>query len=220
MLSPKDEAVRGLLTRMIAENGFAPSLEELAQRCHRPARAIEKTLHRLHAAHALLLQPDGRPWIVHPFSLYPSACWVQTPRLGYWATCLYCAFGIAAALDSDAEIFTRIGGEAESVRYRVRGGAVEDSSDIFHFATPPAHWWDNVVHTCASFQPFHQEAQVDDWCARHAMPKGAMLSLPSLWAFASDWYGGYVKQPWRRRSPQAARLLFERHGLVSEFWTM
>ncbi|MEO5821639.1 MAG: hypothetical protein ABIT71_14150 [Vicinamibacteraceae bacterium] len=46
-------------------------------------------LRRLQDAHALQLHPLGcRPWVVHPFALAPGSCWVQTPRIGYWAQCL------------------------------------------------------------------------------------------------------------------------------------
>jgi hypothetical protein len=158
--------------------------------------------------------------VVHPFSLYPSACWVETPERGYWATCLYCAFGIAAALETDAVISARIGGEAEAVRYTVRADGVARTDDIFHLSTPPARWWDNVIHACASFQPFHAEAGVDAWCARHALPKGGIMTMPQLWGFAHDWYGGYLREPWRRRTAQEVRAVFERHGLIGAFWAM
>jgi hypothetical protein len=79
-------------------------------------------------------------------------------------------------------------------------------------------WWDNVVFACSSFQPFHAEADVDAWCARHDLPKGAVLTLPAAWAFASDWYGQHLDQPWRKRSLDETRALFARHGLTSEFW--
>ena len=157
-------------------------------------------------------------WVVHPFALAPGSCWVETPRLGYWANCLYCAFGIAAALRTDATISTRIGGEGEAVRYVVEGGRAPETSDVFHLSTPVAHWWDNVVFACSSFQPFHAEADVDAWCARHALPKGAVLTMPALWAFASDWYGQHLDQPWRKRSLDETRALFARHGLTSDFW--
>ena len=78
---------------------------------------------RYDAAHALLLHPGtSRPWVVHPFALSPGSCWVQTNDTGYWANCLYCACGIAAALECDATIHTRYGGEAQPVVYQVRNG--------------------------------------------------------------------------------------------------
>lgn len=219
MLSAEDQALRGVLALAIAETGYAPSSEALAERVGLPVAEAEAGLRRLHDAHALLLHPrNGRPWVVHPFALSPGSCWVQTPRLGYWANCLYCAFGIAAVLKTDAIISTRIGGEAETVRYVVADGRPRRSGDVFHLSTPVAKWWDNVVFACSSFQPFHAERDVDPWCARHGLPRGAVLTMPELWAFASDWYGKHLDQPWRKRSLEEVRALFARHGLTTEFW--
>lgn len=219
MLSVSDQSLRGELTRLIAERGHAPETHELAARAGLTAPDTEAALRRLHDAHALLLHPNScRPWVVHPFALSPGSCWVDTERGGFWANCLYCAFGIAAALRCDAVIATRIAGEAEPVSYAIRRGVAPDTGDIFHLSTPAAQWWDNVIHACASFQPCHSERDVDAWCSRHAFPKGTILSMPALWSFARDWYGAYLTVPWRKRSSEEVRALFERHGLVSQFW--
>jgi hypothetical protein len=221
MLTDTDMALRGALTQMIAERGCAPSFSGLGDRVGNTVQDVEAALRRLHDAHALLLHPHVcRPWVVHPFALSPGSCWVQTAQRGYWANCLYCGFGIAAALRRDAIVTTRIGWEAETVRYAIENRRTLETSDIFHLSTPTAHWWDNVIHACASFQPFHREADTDAWCARHDMPKGAVMTIPALWAFAQDWYGAYLEQPWRKRSSAEVRDLFARHGLVSDFWAV
>jgi hypothetical protein len=221
MLNDDDFALRGALTQMIAERGYAPSLDDLGARVGTSTHAVEAGLRRLHEAHALLLHPHtSRPWVVHPFALSPGSCWVQTPSKGYWANCLYCGFGVAAALQCDAVITTRIGGEAETACYTIRNGRLEETSDVFHLSTPAARWWDNVIHACASFQPFHHDADIDEWCARHDLPRGAVMTLPALLAFAQDWYGHYLREPWRKRSTNEARDLFARHGFVSDFWAL
>ena len=43
------------------------------------------------------------------------------------------------------------------------------------------------------------------------------MTLPKLWRFASDWYGGYLQGPWWRRSADEVRALFERNGLTGQF---
>ncbi|MBN9554374.1 MAG: hypothetical protein J0H61_06845 [Alphaproteobacteria bacterium] len=221
LLDKEDEAVREALTRAIARLGHAPALAELAAELSRPVPEIEGALHRLADAHALLLHPGTcRPWVVHPFALSAGSCWVEAARGGYWANCLYCALGIAAAMGCDAHIHTRYGGEAEPVVFRVAGGELIDSGGIFHLSTPAARWWDNVISACASFQPFRSERDADAWCVRHAMPKGAVLSLPQLWGFARDWYGAYLDAPWRKRSSAEAQALFRRHGLTGPFWDL
>jgi len=220
-LSESDCAVRGALTRAIAALGYAPENDQLARELGLPLSELEDSLGRLHDAHALLLHPHAcRPWVVHPFALSPGACWVDTGTRGYWANCLYCGFGIAAALQTNAVISTRLGGESETVRYAIANGRPTPGTDVFHLSTPVAQWWDNVIHACASFQPFRAERDIDDWCSRHAFPRGATLSIPALWDFARDWYGDYMHDPWHKRSPDDARQLFARHGLTSPFWTI
>jgi hypothetical protein len=206
---------------LIAQFGFAPPLEALGEKLGLSLEDTERALQRLDAAHALLLHPGtSRPWVVHPFALAPGSCWVQTPQHGYWANCLYCACGIAAALHCDATLTTRLGGEAETVQYKVVGGELLDTGDLFHLSTPARRWWDNVIFACSSFQPFRAERDIDDWCRRHALPRGAVMSLPQLWRFASEWYGSYLVSPWRKRSLEQAESLFARHGLMAPFWSM
>ena len=219
VLSLFDQDLRGLLTRMIAESGHAPSLRQLAEAAGADPESVEQSLRRLHDTHSLLLHPHCcQPWVVHPFALAPGSCWVETPARGYWANCLYCALGIAAATGEDATIVTRLGGEAETATYRVRDGRLRDTEGVFHLSTPVARWWDNVVFACASFQPFHSEDDIDPWCERHGLPRGATMTLDALWRFASDWYGDYLHAPWRKRCPDEVRVLFARHGLTGPFW--
>lgn len=45
------------------------------------------------------------------------------------------------------------------------------------------------------------------------------MSLDALWRFAADWYGGYLDDPWRKRSAQEVRALFDAHGLTGGFWS-
>ena len=221
LLSAEDEQVRGALTRAIAELGHAPTPEALARSMGCNLAALEAHLRRLADAHALLLHPNStRPWVVHPFALAPGSCWVRTPRRGYWANCLYCAFGIAAALDSHAVITTRYGGEEEAPQYEVRRGigVASASSDVFHLSTPPAQWWDNVIFACSSFQSFRSEQDVDRWCGDHKFPRGATMSIAQLWDFAKDWYGTYLSEPWQKRTKSEVSALFAKHGFTGDFW--
>jgi hypothetical protein len=221
MLNEGDEEVRGALTRLIAKLGHAPSAEAIAEELGISTAQVGEALERLHAAHALQLHPNSqRPWVVHPFALAPGSCWVATPEKGYWANCLYCGLGIAAALRCDAEITTRFGGEADTVVYQVRGGELVDPQGVFHLSTPVARWWDNVIFACSSFQPFRSEEEIASWCVRHDLPRGAAMSMPQLWSFASEWYGHYLEKPWKKRLKEEAVALFERHGLRGSFWSI
>lgn len=219
-LSIIDQDVRGSVTRLIAALGYAPTHAQVAASLGITVAEVEAALDRLHATHSLLLHPhQRRVWVAHPFALSAGSCWVQTAGHGYWANCLYCALGIAAATERDAVITTRLGGEGDTVHLAVKSGQIIAGGELlFHLSTPAAHWWDNVIAACASFQPFRNEAEVIDWCARHAMPRGHVMTIPQLWAFASDWYGSYINQPWRKRSREEIRTLFARHALPEPFW--
>lgn len=220
-LTERDQDLRGLLTRAIAETGSAPSLSELAACANTDLDGVEASLARLHDAHALLLHPHTcEPWVVHPFALAPGSCWVETPSRGYWANCLYCGLGIAASLQCDAIITTRLGGEDTTVRYRVASGRLLDADGVFHLSTPLARWWDNVIYACSSFQPFASEEEIQPWCDRHAMQQGAVMTLEALWSFASDWYGQYLRGPWRKRTPTQVRAMLDAHGLTGPFWAI
>ena len=220
-LSLADQDLRGLLARMIAERGHAPRIEELAEAAGLEEEEVRASLQRLHDGYALLLHPHRcEPWVVHPFALSPGSCWVETPERGYWANCLYCGLGMVAALRCDARITTRLGGEGETRVFRVEGGTLLDTDGVFHLSTPVKEWWANVIHACASFQPFASEADVDPWCARHALPRGHVMSLEALWSFASDWYGACLLEPWRKRSGEEIQALFQRHGLSGPFWEL
>ena len=172
-LDEHDTGLRGALTRAIAKLGYAPDENRLASDSGMTVEEVRTRLRRLADAHALLLHPGStRPWAVHPFALGPASCWVQTAAKGYWANCLYCGLGIAAALKCDAAITTRFGGEEESVRYEIRNDMVALADYYFHLSTPPARWWDNVIFACSTFQPFRAQRDIDAWCAAHDLPRG------------------------------------------------
>jgi hypothetical protein len=218
-LNELDLELRGSLTRQIAILGHAPTKPELAKILGRSPIEIDRSLRRLHDAQALLLHPHCcEPWVVHPFALSPGSCWVEVDERGWWANCVYCAMGVAAAVGSDAKIYTRLGGEWEPLIIEIRNGDVVESELILHLATPVRHWWDNVIHACASFQPFRNEAEIEIWCSRHAFPKGVVVPLGTMWRFASEWYGSYLTEPWHKRSRQQIADLFAQFGFQGDFW--
>jgi len=217
-----DRQVRTAVTRWIAATGLPPRRQDLAPRLGCDEAALVASLRRLHDAHGLLLHPDGESvWAAHPFALSPGGCFVKTAGRGYWANCLYCALGIAAARRCDAVITTRLGGEEETVVVQVQHQRLSAGADLlFHLSVPVRRWWDNVIHACASFQPFRSQAEITDWCERHGFAEGATMPLPALWAFACDWYGGYIEPGWSPRTPEETEAIFRRHGLTGPFWSL
>jgi len=216
----RDCLVRDTLTRFLVTNSCEPSIGDLADALRMRPAAVRSSLGRLEKKRGLVLHPQQRrPWIVHPFSLSPTSCWVQGKKRGWWAPCLYCAFGISGCVGQDVLITTRLGGEDNTVDYRVRGGKLEPTRDIFHFLIPPRRWWDNVIFTCATFQPFHSEAEVDRWCVRHGFERGFTISVERLFRFALDWYQPHASH-WYPRTAVEVRECFSRHGLTGHFWNV
>jgi hypothetical protein len=214
-----DERVRGELTRAIADLGYSPNNTVLARDLGVDLAEVELSLQRLHDTHSLLLHPHAcKPWLVHPFALSPGLAWVQAGRKGYWANCLYCGMGIAAATKKDAKIHLRLGGESETVIVEINDGTVQQTDFLFHLSTPLRFWWDNVIHACARFQLFRTKQDILSWCERHDLPFGASVPLPQMWQFAKDWYGNYLSAPWKKRTEADAVAVLARNGLTGDFW--
>jgi hypothetical protein len=204
------EMVRGLL-----ETGTCPSNRELAMALGVDEGEIEAGLRELAEAHGVVLHPHVcMPWVLHPFSLTPTAIWVQGARFGWWAPCVWCAFGIAALADGEVTIHTRLGGESQPV-------VLHGGDDLWvHFAIPPSRAWDNVHEHCALVLPFESPAQIDVWCARHKLPRGEAVPLGQAATLARLWYGQHARPNWRKWPVAEAQAIFAEAGLRGEFWDL
>jgi hypothetical protein len=109
--TPGARRVRGLVYETFAAEGRAPSVAELARRTGSTIAAIQRVLHDLADAHALVLTADGDAVrMAHPFSAAPMA-FVVTPLNGHdnrrwWGGCAWDSFGISAALNLDVRVDT------------------------------------------------------------------------------------------------------------------
>jgi hypothetical protein len=218
---PVDSQVHSAVLTTIAEHGAAPDTAELSVRLGLAIAEVDASLRRLADNHALVLHPGTTAvWIAHPFSLSPTAVWVEGRRLGHWAPCLWCALGIQTLVDDDVIIHTRLGGEGEDVRIAVPRRAAIASDLVAHFPMPPARAWDNVVHFCAMLLPFRAAADVDAWCARHRLPLGEVLPLGQLQQLARHWYAAHLAPDWIKWTPAQAVAIFREVGLDGPFWSL
>jgi hypothetical protein len=51
-------------------------------------------------------------------------------------------------------------------------------------------------------------------------PKGAIVVPQTLFNLGADWYATRLEVDWNPASAEEATLLFTKHGLVGEFWSL
>jgi hypothetical protein len=211
------EMIRGLL-----HEGSCPGNGELARALGLSIPRLEALLKEAAEGHALVLHPHvPEPWVVHPFSLTPTLNWVEGPGHGWWAPCIWCAFGVATLAGGRTFIHTRIGAERESVVVPVKDGEPETAHDLcVHFAIPPSHAWDNVHRHCALVLPFRGVDDIAPWCVRHRQPRGEAVPLQQVAQLARLWYGKHADPDWKKWSVAEAQDIFARAGLTSAFWDL
>ena len=66
---------------------------------------------------------------------------------------------------------------------------------------------------------FRSEAEVDAWCERRSITRGAVLTLHQMWELSQVWYPGRADPTWRGRSTEEAETLLRSVGLEGSFWT-
>jgi hypothetical protein len=80
--------------------------------------------------------------------------------------------------------------------------------------------WDNVTYTCSTMLVFDAPTAVDRWCVQHAIPRGDVQPVSTVWAFAQAWYGRHLDPEWTKWTTDEARALFQRFGLTSPTWAL
>ncbi|MGB2875201.1 MAG: organomercurial lyase [Gaiellaceae bacterium] len=138
-MDERDLQLRNEVYRRFAELGRAPTAAELG--------ADEAALRRLHDAHALVLGPDGEILMANPFSAVPTPHRVEAAGRSWYANCAWDAFGIPAALGTDAHISTSCPDCGEAIEIDARDKRPQPSDDVFHVLRPARHWWDDIVFT-------------------------------------------------------------------------
>jgi hypothetical protein len=143
-----DLELRNRTYGLFVERGRAPAAAEVARVAGLAVQDVEASWHRLHDAHALVLNPATTELrMANPFSAVPSAYRVQAADRWWYANCAWDAFGVCAALQADGRVETSCPDCGEPVRVEVRDERPDDESLLFHCLVPAAHWWDDIVFT-------------------------------------------------------------------------
>ncbi len=219
-----DGRVHAQVMASFVDHGAPPTAAQLAASLDLEPDVIAGSLRRLHAGHGLVLHPDSLAiWIAHPFSSSPTSVCVTADDRTWWAPCMWCAAGVLSLIEPTP------GGPHALVHARWRGeheplvlGADAAIDPLIHFAMPPRDAWSNVVHWCATVQPFKSAADVDEWCERHALPRGEAVPWSQVRALGRAWYdeSHYLSPTWRKWTTRQASAIFESVGLRSPFWLL
>ena len=144
-----DTQVKLAVYKITAATGTAPDSSQVARKTAIAEGEVIAAFARLHAKRLLLPEPDDprRIRMAPPFSGVPTKFPVESNGKRYYANCVWDAYGIAAALHSDAISRASDGHTGEPLTLEVKNGAPVLQPYVAHFAVPAAHWWDDLVFT-------------------------------------------------------------------------
>lgn len=141
-------AVKLNVYETLALTGGAPAVEEVAAALGLSVPEVEGAFRNLYAQRLLFLEPGTTQIrMAPPFSAIETSFRVVVDARRYYANCAWDAFGIAAALGKDADIYASCGDCGADMLLHVREGAPVHQDCVIHFAVPAAHWWDDLIYT-------------------------------------------------------------------------
>lgn len=209
------------ILKYIIDNGYAPSPDVLARLLNATQDEVVQGLYALQEYHGVVLHPhQPEVWVIHPFSLAPTNFLVKSSGRTWWGNCAWCSLGIAALLQQDVVITTRIAAYDKQINIHIINGLVQEKDLFIHFPVPMKNAWDNVIYTCSNMLVFENEVQVNDWCKRHNIPRGDLQPLALIWEFSKKWYGNHLNTDWTKWTMEEAKQIFAEFGLTSETWAL
>jgi hypothetical protein len=132
----------------IALTANPPSVEQVAAATAISETEVEGSFQSLSRKRLLVLEPGTvRIRMAPPFSGVETQFRVAVGSKTYYANCAWDAFGIAAALHKDADVYASCGDCRTPMLLQVRGGSPIQQECVIHFAVPASHWWDDIIYT-------------------------------------------------------------------------
>lgn len=147
-MDPADLELRNRTYRRFIELGRAPTAAEVAAASGVTVAAVEAGWHRLHDAHAIVLDPATSELVMaNPFAARPTPFRVEADGRWWFANCAWDAFGIGAALGVDSRIETACPDCHGPIEVTVTDGRPDDDSPVFHVLVPARAWWQDIGFT-------------------------------------------------------------------------
>jgi len=139
--------VRQAIYASIQQRGVAPAAADVAIATHLELRFVEEAYQALARSHVIVLQAGTLDiWSAPPFAAVATAFRTHAGRSWWYAPCAWDAFGIAAALASDARIEARCAWSGQPIPCGVEDGRASGNG-LIHLLVPAAHFWDDIVFT-------------------------------------------------------------------------
>ena len=215
-----DEDLRVAVYRRFTETGLEPTAAGLAEELLTDQEAVRQALRRLADQRHVVLGPDDRIVMAHPFTSVPMGFAVMGTRTLWWGGCAWDSFALPHLIPGEPEVLvsTTCPSCRRPLAWTVGRDKPPPGRDVAHFLTPAAHMWDDVLRTCSNQRIFCDAACVDAWVAREGLERGYVMDLSTLWRLAQGWYAGRLDPGYTRREPAAAADFFREVGLEGPFW--
>jgi hypothetical protein len=141
-------SVRLAIYRHFTETGQAPSTRQVAERLGAGEDDVRRAFGDLFAGRMIVLEPDGSTIrMAAPFSGIPTRHTAEIGGRRYFANCAWDAFGIPAALHTDAVVRSECAQTHEPLELLIGSQRPIPSSWVFHTLVPAARWWRDIVFT-------------------------------------------------------------------------
>ena len=217
-----DEDLRVAVYRRFTETGLEPTAAGLAEELLTDQEAVRQALRRLADQRHVVLGPDDRIVMAHPFTSVPMGFAVMGTRMLWWGGCAWDSFALPHLVPGEPEalVSTTCPNCRRPLAWTVGRDKPPRGREVAHFLTPAAHMWDDVLRTCSNQRIFCDAECVDAWVAREGLERGYIMDLATLWRLARGWYAGRLDPGYSRREPAAAAGYFREVGLEGPFWSL
>jgi hypothetical protein len=215
-----DEDVRVSVYRRYAESGLEPTVEWLAGQVASDDETVRSSLRRLAEQRHVVLGPDDRILMSHPFTSIPMGFAVMADHTLWWGGCAWDSFALPHLVPGEPEVLvsTTCPNCRRPLAWTVGRAKPPPGKEVAHLLTPAAQMWDDVIRTCSNQRIFCDDGCVDTWVGRERLTRGYVMDLSTLWHLAQGWYAGRLDRGYVRREPAAAAEFFREVGLEGPFW--